>query len=102
MQNPLDSYLLIHKKANKLTMPANFKRGIVSNIHITQGTADVQIIGNQNTKLNNISVSSGIALNSSNANINLRVGDKVLVFMFDETNIVNDGLVVCAYGRKFQ
>ena len=105
-QNPLDSYLNLHKRANQFTTPAYFKRGIISAIHIQQGTADVQIVGNQNTTLKNIPLSSAIAtslalVSTQASNPNIQVGDKCLLFMFDETN-PNDCVVVCAYGRKFQ
>ena len=94
-QPPLDPYLVLHRNANGRVTPAFFKRGVISLVHIQSATADVLIVGNQNTTIKNVPLSSGI--NSAN----LVSGDKCLLFMFDETN-PNDCVVVCAYGRKFQ
>ena len=93
-QQPLDPYLKLHGKANLITTPAFFKRGIISLIHISSATADVLIVGNLNTTLKNIPLSSAIVPST------IKQGDKCLVFMFDEAN-PNDCIIVCAYGRDF-
>lgn len=92
-QIPLDTYLGVHKKANDHTIPATFKRGIVSAINIQSGTMDVQIIGNQTTVLKGIQISSAVNIYTA------RIGDKCRIDFFDETN-PNDAVVAYTYGRS--
>jgi hypothetical protein len=95
MQNPLDPYLGLHKKANQKTTPAYWKRGVVNVVYSSSATADIQIVGNTTTVVKGIQLGSGI-----NPSL-LRPGDRVLLWQFDETN-PNDQIAIVAYGRNFK
>ena len=86
----LDSYLHVHRKANDRTSSASFKRGIISAIYSGSFTADIIILGNTQTILKNVSLSSAINIQT------VKVGMKCRIDMFDETN-PNDCVVAYVY-----
>ena len=87
-QQPLDTYLGIHKKANDNTTPATFNRGIINAVNIQAKTVDIQLVGNQSSILKGVAVSSAINLSV------IKAGDRCRVDMFSEVN-PND--CICAY-----
>ena len=93
-QQPLDPYLKLHNKANSNTLPATFKRGIINTIH-PNGTADVQVVGNQSTIL------KGIYFSSAVNPVTVRPGDKCRIDMFSEIN-PSDSIIAYTYGRQQQ
>ena len=86
----LDPYLnLVSKQNNKVT-PATFKKGVISAVHTNSNTADVLVVGNNDTTLKNIPVSSVIILSVAD------VGKRCRIDMFDETN-PNDCVIAYLY-----
>ena len=88
-----DPYLKLVKKQNNKVTPATFKRGLIVNVYSTSWSADVIIIGNSQTILKNVPLSSAISPS------NIRAGDKCRIDMFDETN-QDDMVVAYTYGRS--
>lgn len=86
----LPGYREFEQTKNGKIMPATFKRGIISKINFQQGIADVIIVGNIQTVLKNIQLSSAVPSTA-------KVGDKCRIDMFDETN-PNDIVVAYTYG----
>lgn len=89
----LDAFLPTTKKVNDKITPASFKRGLIVALHPQSWTADVSIIGNTQTVLKNVPLSSAINPNE------IQAGDKCRIDMFDETN-QNDMVVAYTYGRR--
>ncbi|MGH2639898.1 MAG: hypothetical protein ACRDF4_11575, partial [Rhabdochlamydiaceae bacterium] len=88
----LDPYLHGVKKQNNKTTPATFKRGVIVTVHPSAWSADVIVVGNNQTILKNIPLSSAITPSQ------VRAGDRCRIDMFDETN-QNDMIIAYTYGR---
>lgn len=70
----------IYKIQNQKLLPATFKRGIISKVNLETFTADVYIIGNPQTILKDIPMSSAIDSNE------VQAGQRCRIDMFDESN----------------
>ena len=81
------------EKAFGKTIPATFKKGIIAKLNTDLGTADVIIVGSNQTVLKNLPLSSAIDI------YDIRLNDKCRVDMFDESN-PQDSVVAYTYGRK--
>jgi hypothetical protein len=86
-------YREIFRKHTGITSPATFKKAVIATVHSESATADVYIVGNAQSLLKNIPLSSAVDAND------VKVGDKCRVDMFDETN-PDDSVVAYTYGRK--
>jgi hypothetical protein len=91
----IDGYLHYVKKQNNIVTPSVFKRGIISAIHTSSFTGDVQIVGNSSSIIKSVPFASHV--NASAVN----VGDKCMLWQFDETN-PNDQIILAIYGRNFR
>lgn len=93
MGQHLDPYLKGVEKENKKVTPATFKRGLIVAVHNSSWSADVIVVGNNQTILKNIPLSSAINPNA------IQAGDRCRIDMFDEVN-QGDMVVAYTYGRK--
>ena len=89
MQN---SYRQVFHQTKEITSPATFKKAIVAQINRESATVDVTIVGNNQTVLKSLPISSAVTLDD------LRIGDRCRVDMFDETN-PQDAVIAYTYGR---
>ncbi len=83
----------VYKKQNQKLIPSSIKKGIISNINTSTWTADVQIIGSNQSIIKNVPLASNL-----NADLILP-GDRCKLDLFDETN-PNDMVVAYTYGRR--
>jgi hypothetical protein len=90
MNNP---YRKTFKDMQNITGSATYKKGIIAKLYLDSASADVVIVGSNQTVLKNISFSSAIDLND------IMVGDKCRVDMFSEYN-PSDSVIAYTYGRK--
>ncbi len=92
------SFKTFYKEQTAKLQPVISRQGVITKLNITAWTADVQIVGNNQSVLKNVPLSSAIP-------INILVGDKVILDTLQENSpSSNTGGVVVAYmyGRKAQ
>lgn len=80
-----------YEKQNRKLLPATFKKGIIVNVYPQNWTADVYIVGNNQTIL------KGVPLSTSLDATNTQPGMKCRLDLFDETN-PTDMVVAYTYG----
>lgn len=90
----IDPYLKIVKNQNTKVTPETFKRGTIVAIHKESCSADVIIVGSNESIAKNVPLSSAI-----NANV-VMPGDRCRIDMFDETN-PDDSVIAYTYGRTY-
>lgn len=81
------------QEENKKRSPSSYKKGIIVNVHSDSWTADINIIGDYQSLIKNVSLSSGVSSD-------VRAGDKCRLELFDESN-PNDMVIAYLYGRKY-
>ena len=87
-------YNEVFKKQNDKTSPAFFKKGIINKTYRANYTADVRLVGNEQTIIKNVHLSSSVfALLAAGADL---TGFKCRIDIFDETN-PNDMIVAYVY-----
>ncbi len=81
------------KRQNQKLIPSTFKRGVITNVYVNMAQADVIIVGDEQTILKGIPLSSAINPKT------IIAGDQCRIDMFDETN-PNDMVIAYVYGRS--
>lgn len=80
----------IFQNQNNRLMPATFKKAIITSVNVARNSANVYIVGNAQTIIKNIPLSSAIIAST------VKLGSKCRVDCFDESN-PSDQVVAYVY-----
>lgn len=80
MENINVPYNKIYQNQNKNLVPATFKKAIISSVNIQTRTANVYIVGNSQTIINDIPFAISVNIT------NVKAGQRCRVDCFDESN----------------
>lgn len=75
----IPTYKDIVRKTNDRVMPPTFAKGMISNVYWSIGTADVVVVGNNQTTLHNVRLSSAVPST-------VKTGDLCRIDFFDPSN----------------
>ena len=88
-------YNKIFQKQSKGLIPATFKKAVISSIDPQGASANVFIVGNTQTIINNVPFASSIDVSS------VQQGDKCRLDCFDESN-PSDMVIAYIYSKPFR